>query len=161
MTGFKLFSPVGLSLALTVFAPTISGFDGAEALRGPVTPSVASFQPSFDSRSDLGTPMSATTTGCRTAGSGVAVVTADIGASSKNDPQRAGSEGPSSTEQPLPDACPDDDDTLFWDEVYLQIAERCGNDPEDDNTILEIECDAIGGGDVYRFRARVRCASAT
>jgi hypothetical protein len=99
------------------------GSMGAEALRGPVTPSVASFQPSFDSRSDLGTPMSATTTGCRTAGSGVAVVTADIGASSKNYPQRAGSEGPSSTEQPLPDACPDDDDTLFWDEVYLQIAE--------------------------------------
>ena len=57
MTGLKLFSPVALSLILTVFAPTFPGSMDAEVLRGPVTPSVASFQPSFDWRSSTRMPL--------------------------------------------------------------------------------------------------------
>ena len=134
MSRLKLSSPVALSLILvaSMFTPTTVGASpgsmDAEALRGPVTLSVASFQPSFDSRSDLGTPMFATTTGCRMAESGAAVGTADIGPSSNNDPHRAVSAGPTSTEQPLPDTCPDDDDTVFWEQVWAQVMEECGLD---------------------------------
>ncbi len=154
MTGLKLFSPVALSLTLTVFAPTSPGSMDAEALRGPVTPSVASFQPSFDWRSDLGTPMSATTTGCLTVESGDAVGTADVGPSSTSDPHRAVSEGLSSTQPPLPDTCPTrEEDEVFWQQVDEQVAEKCGT--EEGNEVLEIECEEVG--DVYVFRARVIC----
>ena len=127
-----------------------------DAVAGPATPSGADVQFSFQWRSGLGTPTSATTTACLGGVSG----TADLEEPSMDDRHRAFSAGPSDTEQPLPDACPDDDDTVFWDEVYRQIAEACGNHP-DDNVILEIECDAVGDGDVYHFRARVRCNGAT
>lgn len=157
MTGLKLFFPVALSLTLAGFAPTFPAPIDAEAPGSPETLSVAGFHTSVGWRSGLGTPLSATGSGCAAGESGSAVADADAGPSgAMDDRQRADSDGPSSTEQPLPDACPDDDDELFWDEVYRQIAEKCGNEP-DDNVILEIVCDAVGDGDEYHFRARVEC----
>lgn len=156
MTGLKLFFPVAFSLTLAGFAPTFPGPVDAEALGSPETLSVGGFHASVGWQAGLGTPLSAKATGCAAGESGSALVDADAVPSGMDDRQRAGSEGPSSTEQPLPDACPDDDDELFWDEVYRQIAEKCNNKPKD-NVILEIECDAVGDGDEYHFRARVEC----
>ena len=60
--------------------------------------------------------------------------------------------GPPSTEQPLPDPCPDENDPVFWDEVRRQVEEACGTKI---CTIRKVECEAVG--DVYVFRASVSC----
>ena len=156
MTGFKLFSPVALGLALAAFAPTFPGPIDAEAPGSPETLSVGGLHASVGWQSGLGTPLSAKATGCAAGESGSALVDADAGPSGMDDRQRAGSEGPSSTEQPLPDTCPDRDDEVFWEEVEKQIKEACGTE---EYTEIEVECERVFDSDVYVFRARVICGA--
>lgn len=159
MSRLKLSSPVALSLILvaSMFTPTkVTAFpvstDG-DAAAGPATPSFADVQFSFQWRSGLGTPTSATTTACLGGVSG----TADLEEPSMDDRHRAFSAGPSDTEQPRTDECPDESDEVFWKEVDRQIEEACGTDIY---TRHEIECERVFDSDVYVFRARVSCGVA-
>ena len=156
MSRLRLSAPVALSLILvaSMFAPTkVTAFpvstDG-DAVAGPATPSVADVQFAFQWRSGLGTPTSATTTACLGGGSGAA----DLEDPSMDDRHRAFSAGPSDTEQPRTDECPDESDRVFWDEVERQVEEHCGSD---DYEILAVTCERVFDSDVYVFRARVTC----
>lgn len=160
MTRSKLYSSVPLSLivAVSLFMPTnvgaLSVSMDTETLAGPATPSVASYQPSFDWWLGPVIPMSATATECLVGTSD----TGNFGGSGVDGRRLAVSAGLSPTS--LPDTCPDYDDEGFWDDVWEQIFEACEIDEDEDThysiRILEIQCEEISDG-FYRFRARVDC----
>lgn len=152
MTRFKLSSPVSLSLMLAVSlfaAPTVGALPvatNAETVAGTATPGVASFPTSGPEISTVGT-----TSGCV----GSTSRTSAGGRFGTYDERRVATGSLSSTGQPIPDECPDDDDLVFWEDVYRQIAKKCDFTP-DFIIIREIECEEVGNG-VYTWRARATC----